>query len=109
NHLPREEAARSAKKLSREKNALAAAWALVIEAGDVAEAEPVRASLLYQRAVEAADRAGMRATAAAAQWRVAMLRENAEMQSGAEAALAALGVRNAARTCALLAPMRGQP
>ncbi len=106
-HLPRREVALSMRRLARRNNKLANAWALVLEAGDVGDSDPKAASSLYQRAAAAAEHAGMRATIAATQLRLAMLRDDAAMKSTAEASLTALGVRNPAKICAVLAPMRG--
>jgi tetratricopeptide (TPR) repeat protein/predicted Ser/Thr protein kinase len=104
-HLPRREAKHAVRKLAREENKLAASWALLVAAGDAADTDPRKASALYERAADAAERAGMRATAAAAQWRMATLRDDEAMKNAAEAALTALGVRNAARLCAVLVPV----
>lgn len=103
-HLPEHEATDAARKLRKEKNPLAVAWALVIEAGTLTATDPQRAATLYEQAAEASDRAGMHATAAASRWRVANLRDDAVLRSSAEAELAALGVRNVKRMCVLLVP-----
>jgi tetratricopeptide (TPR) repeat protein len=100
--LPEAEARRAARKLAKEKNPMAKVWAIVVEAG----ADATRAASLYERAAEAAEQAGMRSTAATARWRLAELRDDAALRARAEAEMATLGVRNPARMCALLAPIR---
>jgi hypothetical protein len=102
-HLPDEEAMRAARKLRKEKNPLAAVWALVIEAGTHTARDPESGAKLYEQAAAAADRVNMRATAAASRWRVADLRGDWAARSKAEAELSALGVRDARRMCRLIA------
>ncbi len=98
-HRPAAEAKHAARALAKEKNPLAAVWSLVIEAGDAADAAP-----LYARAATAADRAGMKSTAAVARWRIAELRGDDSLRARATTELTELGVRDPVRMAALLAP-----
>ena len=76
-------------------------------AGVARRVDDERAATLYERAAEAAKRAGMRVDGSrGAAARLANLRDDAAMNRAAEAELAALGVRDAKRMCALLAPMK---
>jgi hypothetical protein len=103
-HLPAREAARAARALAREANPMAKLWAIAIQAGAIAADDRARAASLFERAAADADRNGMRATAAAARVRVAELR--GEDPAPARVELAALGVRDPDRMCALLVPVR---
>ncbi len=103
---PAGEAARAVRRLRREHNPLAGVWALVIAAGDQGGADPARSAATYARALAAAQQAGMRSTAAVVRWRIAELLDDAPARAVAEAELTALGVRDPARTAALLAPIR---
>jgi tetratricopeptide (TPR) repeat protein len=105
-HLPAREAARAARRLDRENNPLAAVWALLIRAGDRAGTDASRAAALFEQVAESAEKAGMLSTAAVARARVGTLRDDKAMQKRAEDELVKLGVRDPARTCTLLAPMR---
>jgi hypothetical protein len=104
--LPAREAAKAARRLGRERNPLARAWSLAAAAGDASADDPKRAAELFTRAAAAADQAGTRAIAAAARARGAELR--GESNEPAHAELAALGVRDPDRMCALLAPVRSR-
>ncbi len=102
-HVPAREARQMARALGREANPLAAVWAIILEAG---EAPGSAAAALYERAAIAADGADMRSTAAVARYRIAELRLDARLRDRAVAELATLGVRDAAKMVALLAPRR---
>lgn len=102
-HLPPDEAARSAAKLEKDhRNPLARAWSTMIRAGMTSDR--TRAAELYASSIAHAEQAGMKATVAALRLRVGELREDASLQASAEGELASLGVRNAARMTALIAP-----
>ena len=73
-HLPEDEATRACKKLRKETNPLAMRVGARGRGGHASAHDPMHAATLYDQAAEAGDRAGMRATAAAARWRVADLR-----------------------------------
>jgi tetratricopeptide (TPR) repeat protein len=104
-HLPEVEARKASRRLAAEHNPLGNVWGLVLEAcGAATRAEPAAAGQ-FARVADAAAKAGMRLTAAVAQWRVATLRGNDELRATAELALRELGVRNVARTCELIAPI----
>jgi hypothetical protein len=105
-HLPAREAAKAARQLGREHNPLARAWTLTLAAGVAAADAPPRAAELFARAAAAAEQAGMRATAAASRLRVAELRGTSAEEARGE--LAALGVRDPDKTCALLVPVRAR-
>ncbi|HSN29378.1 MAG TPA: hypothetical protein VLT45_23975, partial [Kofleriaceae bacterium] len=96
-YRPLAEAARAAKKLAAEKTPMPTVFAMLLEAGLAPTPEG------FTAAAEAASRAGLRALAAAAQWRAAELRGDAAARADAEATLVALGIRDVERTCALLA------
>jgi tetratricopeptide (TPR) repeat protein len=102
-YLPQDEAVRSAAKLEKDhRNPLARVWSLIIRAG----LERPRAADLYDQALALAEQGGLRATVAVLRLRVGELREDAALVSAGEGELASLGVRNARRMTALLAPMR---
>jgi hypothetical protein len=104
-HWPAEDAARSAARLEKEhKNPLARAWSVILRAG--LSADKARAADLYSKAVALSEQAGLKATAGALRLRIGELRDDAAMQSAAEAELAALGVRAPKRMALLLAPMQ---
>ena len=105
-HRAADEAPRAARRLSREKNAMANVWGAVLTAGIAAEQSKTRAADLFARAGDAAERAGLRSTEAVARWRAATLRADEAGLAKAERLLVSVGVRDFERTCTLLAPMR---
>jgi hypothetical protein len=104
-HLPLAEAERSAIRLAKERNnPLAQVWAAILHAG--LATDRARATELFAGTTEPSERAGMRATTAVLRYRLGELRDDAVLRTAAEADLATLGVRNAARMCTLVAPLR---
>ena len=102
-YLPEGEARRSAAKLEKDhKNPLAGVWSLIVRAA----LDVPRAAALYEQALALAEQGGLRATAASLRLRIGELRGDAALVSAGEGELASLGVRNAKRMTALLAPMR---
>jgi tetratricopeptide (TPR) repeat protein len=100
-HLPAAEAARSAANLEKDgRNPLARVWSVILRAGMASDPE------LFATAIGLAEQAGLRATAGALRLRVGELRDDAAMRSAGEGELASLGVRDAKRMAALLAPIR---
>src|SRR5262249_12589270 len=105
-HVAAGDAARAARRLAREPNPMAHVWSMLLEAGDQAARDRAGAAALLERAAEAADRAGMRSTAAAARHRVAELRGDPALLARASAELTALAVRAPGKLCDLLVPLR---
>ena len=104
-HLPDAEAKKAARRLAAEPSTLGNVWALVLDACGAASRGEVAAKGLFLRAAEAAAKAGLRATEAVARRRAAVLRHHAEDRAKAEQALRALGVRDVAKICDLIAPI----
>jgi eukaryotic-like serine/threonine-protein kinase len=104
-HLPAVEARRSARRLAAEHNPLGNVWGMVLEACGAATRSESDAASQFVRAADAAAKAGMRSTEAAARWRAATLRDDADAQTRAEQALRELGARDVVRTCDLIAPI----
>jgi eukaryotic-like serine/threonine-protein kinase len=105
-HVAPGDAARAARQLGKDPNPMAQVWSMLLSAGEQVARDRGGAAACLERAVAAADRAGMWSTAAAARYRLADLRGDGARRDEASAALTALAVHAPAKMCDLLVPLR---